>query len=178
MVLNTVVAQTDQNQGFAMMLGITKNTIKLFNWNQITSDLIWCNGGDVPPERDFNLCTSWLDTFSIIASEAGKIPNPATPNVTFGKRTFFEILVNFDEVKTPGFRHSWWLMPATNNTPDRGAVVINDSGSFLDNTAYDGRVNAKNGVEIDIYEYEHIPSFEQTLLMKEHIGSRPRAAAW
>jgi len=90
---------------------------------------------DVPQDRDFNLCTSWLDTFSITNSDSGKIPNSATPNVTFGKRTYFELLVNFDEVRTPGFRHSWWLMPATKNVPDRGSVVFQDN-KFKSPTEY------------------------------------------
>lgn len=128
-----------------------------------------------------NLCTSWIDTFSIsreLPFNAGiNIPNPETPNVTFGKNTFFEIEVNFSKMKTPGFRHSWWLLPATINDRPADPVIFRDNARrdvngkprVLDRTAYDGPGrNARNGVEIDIYEHVvgNGGTADETMLMK------------
>jgi len=126
-----------------------------------------------------DLCTSWIDTYGITfrgPHNSDKGADPAKPNVTFGKNTYFEIEVNFSRMQTPGFRHSFWLMPATSNVPDRGPVLYGDQGPFLGGPpppAYDGRENAANGVEIDIYEIEHSPGFEDTLLMKVIAGDIP-----
>jgi len=134
----------------------------------------------------FNLATSWLDTFATTRLDANNegpnVPNPATPNVTFGPDTFFELEVNFSSMQTPGFRHSWWLMPATINDRPGESVVFGDNAArdadnnlrVLDGTAYDGTgAAARNGVEIDIYEHEvgNGGNPDNTLLMKVIAGN-------
>jgi|GEM_PF-3314618 len=104
---------------------------------------------------DFELHTSWLDTFAVKSVEGKQVPVLATdtllpdgefwgqegktdttsPNITFSPGTYFEIEVNFEGMKALGHRHSFWLMPA------------DSSGK-----AYDD--DPANGLEIDIYEHE------------------------
>lgn len=119
-----------------------------------------------------NRATSWLDTLGFIHDVDNgwaKSIDASMPNVTFGKNTYFEFDVSFDEQKTPGFRHSAWLMPATVATAGQPPVLFNDTGEYAGDNAYIG--NAADGVEIDIYEHErgHTGSnadFNDTFLMK------------
>jgi hypothetical protein len=126
------------------------------NWEYIDPDPRDAAKGAVN-FADFELHTSWLDTFALKYSSAtgGLVPVESTdelvppdqyhgqdgktdtlsPNLTFPPGTFFEIEVNFDGMKALAHRHSFWLMPAV-----AGPV------------AYDS--DPANGVEIDIYEHE------------------------
>ncbi|MFK7890045.1 MAG: glycoside hydrolase family 16 protein, partial [Granulosicoccus sp.] len=58
---------------------------------------------------------------------------------------YFETRVNFSQMRTPGFRFSMWLMPAS---------ADKDGKELLMSHAYDA--SGDNGVEIDIFEYEWI----------------------
>lgn len=91
------------------------------------------------------LYTAWLDTFSRIwdQNQLKHVADPASPQKTF-KYGYFEMRVNFSEMITPGFRTSFWLMPASSDAEGQNVLVSN---------AYDADGN--NGVEIDIFEYEY-----------------------
>lgn len=126
---------------------------------------------------DFELHTSWLDTFAVKGVNGVQVPverddvvvpkkefwgqpgktDTGSPNITFSPGTFFEIEVNFERMGALAHRHSFWLMPC------------NSSGSTYDD-------DPKNGLEIDIYEHEIAlekskvtgdrPSINDILLMK------------
>jgi len=90
------------------------------------------------------LYTAWLDTFSRVYDNTvmGHIVDPASPGKAF-KYGYIEARVSFERIKTPGFRLSIWLLPATADEAGQQLVV---------DRAYDADGN--NGVEIDIFEYE------------------------
>lgn len=126
---------------------------------------------------DFELHTSWLDTFAVKSVDGKQVPVPRSdellpkkdfwgqegktdtlsPNITFQPGTFFEIEVNFEGMEALAHRHSFWLMPANEQR-----------------LAYDD--DPANGLEIDIYEHEMVvdpdqvppsgPSPNGVLLMK------------
>ncbi len=111
-------------------------------------------GGEVN-FADFELHTSWIDTFAVKEMNGERVPvqrddvlvskrelrgregfaDTRSPNITFRPGTYFEIEVNFEGMEALSHRHSFWLMPAT-----------------ADRVAYDG--DPGNGLEIDIYEHE------------------------
>lgn len=101
------------------------------------------------------LYTVWLDTFSRIWDQEQErhVIDPASPGKLF-KYGYFEIRVNFSEMITPGFRTSFWLMPASSDADGQDLQVSN---------AYDA--DAGNGVEIDIFEYEYIGESHQDKLV-------------
>lgn len=80
-----------------------------------------------------------------------------SPNIIFSPGTYFEIEVNFEDMRALGHRHSFWLMPASSG----GKAYDNDPA---------------NGLEIDIYEHElarekgpHTgdgPNLNEAMLMK------------
>ena len=104
---------------------------------------------------DFELHTSWLDTFAVKAVDGKQVPveindevvakkdfwgqpgktDTPSPNVTFSPGTFFELEVSFAAMRAVSHRHSFWLMPASANRE-----------------AYDN--DPANGLKIDIYEHE------------------------
>ena len=92
------------------------------------------------------LYTVWLDTFSRKWIGPGDlhVVDPDSPGKSF-KYGYFEMRVNFSQMKTPGFRMSMWLMPASSDV---------DGQYLLTSDAYDEDGN--NGVEIDIFEYEWV----------------------
>ncbi len=92
------------------------------------------------------LYTAWIDTFARKWVGPGDlhVMDPESPGHLF-KYGYIETRVNFSQMKTPGFRLSMWLMPASNDAQGQDLVVSN---------AYDGDGN--NGVEIDLFEYEWI----------------------
>lgn len=126
---------------------------------------------------DFELHTSWLDTFAVKSVDGVQVPverddvvvlkreywgqsgksDTGSPNITFSPGTFFEIEVNFERMDAIAHRHSFWLMPSNSS-----------------HLAYDD--DPKNGLEIDIYEHEIAleksevvgpePSINDILLMK------------
>lgn len=87
--------------------------------------------------------TSFLATW-----DRGSDNVTANQNRTWGPGTYAEMRVSFEQMRTRGFRLSFWMMP---------------SGSNAGN-AYDGRAN--NGVEIDIFEYDPSPIRQTDLAMK------------
>ncbi len=127
---------------------------------------------------DFELHTSWFDTFALKWSQGKSVPvlptdkllpkeqytgapgttDTPSPNITFLPGSYFEIEVSFEGMKALSHRHSLWLMPAT-----------------PENQAYDS--DSSNGVEIDIYEHELVEDGElslsenEMLLMKSIGGS-------
>ena len=104
---------------------------------------------------DFELHTSWLDTFALKSVDGRQVPvlftdevvprkdfwgqpgksDTPSPNLTFTPGTYFEIEVNFEGMRAVAHRHSFWLMPAVDQ-----------------HLAYDD--DPANGLEIDIYEHE------------------------
>ncbi|MFG0265194.1 MAG: lichenase [Rhodopirellula sp. JB055] len=106
---------------------------------------------------DFEIHTSWFDTFALKNVEGEQVPvdrtdeqvpkdqfwgqpgktDTASPNITFAPGTFFEIEVNFEGMEALAHRHSFWLMPAAEQ-----------SGAYDDDPS--------NGLEIDIYEHEMV----------------------
>ncbi|WDQ14731.1 glycoside hydrolase family 16 protein [Rhodopirellula sp. P2] len=106
---------------------------------------------------DFEIHTSWFDTFALKSMNGKQVPvertdqqvpkdqfwgqpgktDTASPNVTFEPGTFFEIEVNFEGMEALAHRHSFWLMPASEQ-----------SGAYDDDPS--------NGLEIDIYEHEMV----------------------
>ncbi|PHQ34735.1 LamG domain-containing protein [Rhodopirellula bahusiensis] len=106
---------------------------------------------------DFEIHTSWFDTFALKSVNGQQVPVESTdqlvakdqfwgqpgktdtssPNVTFEPGTFFEIEVNFEGMEALAHRHSFWLMPASEQS-----------------SAYDD--DPSNGLEIDIYEHEMV----------------------
>ncbi|MDF1813998.1 MAG: serine hydrolase [Verrucomicrobiales bacterium] len=125
---------------------------------------------------DFEIHTSWFDTFALKSVDGKQVPvlptdtlveskdywgqpgktDTRSPDITFSPGTYFEIEVNFEDMKALSHRHSFWLMPASANS------------------AYDS--DPANGVEIDIYEHELArepgtpvgdgPNLNEGLLMK------------
>ncbi len=92
------------------------------------------------------LYTAWIDTFSRKWTGPGDlhVVDPDSPAKSF-KYGYFETRVNFSQMKTPGFRMSMWLMPASSDP---------DGEDLETSNAYDD--DANNGVEIDIFEYEWV----------------------
>ena len=92
------------------------------------------------------LYTVWLDTWARTwSNELNRhVTDPDSPNRTF-RYGRFEMRVNFSEMITPGFRLSWWLMPASRDAEGQHLVASD---------AYDA--DGDNGVEIDIFEYEYV----------------------
>lgn len=92
------------------------------------------------------LYTAWIDTFARkwVGPGGLHVMDPESPGHVF-KYGYIETSVNFSEMKTPGFRLSMWLMPASTDADGQNLVV---------SEAYDGDGN--NGVEIDLFEYEWI----------------------
>ncbi len=90
------------------------------------------------------LYTTWIDTWGRVYdnNRGMHITDPNSPNRIF-RYGYFEARVNFSEMKTPGFRLSLWLMPAS--TDSNGLDLVED-------LAFDD--NGDNGVEMDIFEYE------------------------
>jgi len=104
---------------------------------------------------DFEIHTSWFDTFAVKAVNGVQVPVQAedalvpadaywgqtgktdtqSPNITFSPGTYFEIEVNFEGMTALAHRHSFWLMPAR----DQGLAYDDDPA---------------NGLEVDIYEHE------------------------
>lgn len=105
--------------------------------------------------------TGWIDTSSRVQDpESGFRVDPAQPMQVF-RYGYFEVKVNFSQMRTPGFRISAWLMPSS----------IDDAGlnTALSN-AYNG--NANDGAEIDLFEYEATQSFPgQPVVVAIHGGS-------
>jgi len=95
---------------------------------------------------DSKLYTVWIDTFSRkwVGPGDRHIVDPSSPGKSF-KYGYFETRISFSQMKTPGFRMSMWLMPASSDP---------DGLELLTSNAYDNDGN--NGVEIDIFEYEWI----------------------
>ena len=113
------------------------------------------------------LYTAWIDTWSRKYDQTlnRQITDPDSPNKTF-KYGYFETRVNFSEMKTPGFRLSMWLMPATADA--EGDVLV-------ESNAYDADGN--NGVEIDIFEYEWISTeYENIIQLALHGGDAGKSA--
>lgn len=106
---------------------------------------------------DFEIHTSWFDTFALKSVDGQQVPVERTdqlvakeqfwgqpgktdtesPNITFQPGTFFEIEINFEGMEALAHRHSFWLMPASEQSK-----------------AYDD--DPANGLEIDIYEHEMV----------------------
>jgi licheninase len=106
---------------------------------------------------EFEIHTSWFDTFALKSMNGKQVPvertdqqvpkdqfwgqpgktDTASPNITFEPGTFFEIEVNFEGMEALAHRHSFWLMPAAEQ-----------SGAYDD--------DPHNGLEIDIYEHEMV----------------------
>lgn len=104
---------------------------------------------------DFELHTSWFDTFAVKSVDGQQVPvlrtdevvskkefwgqpgksDTASPNIVFSPGSYFEIDVNFENMNAVAHRHSFWLMPAVDQK-----------------NAYDK--DPANGLEIDIYEHE------------------------
>lgn len=127
---------------------------------------------------DFELHTSWFDTFALKWSQGQSVPvqtsdkllpagqytgapgttDTPSPNRTFLPGSYFEIEVSFQGMKALAHRSSFWLMPAT-----------------AENHAYDS--DPANGLEIDIYEHELVldgdplQAENEILLMKSIGGS-------
>ncbi|TWT53754.1 hypothetical protein Pla22_13860 [Rubripirellula amarantea] len=133
---------------------------------------------------DFELHTSWIDTFALKHSEGKQVAVERTdellpkdkywgqpgktdtqsPNITFSPGTYFEIEVNFEGMEALSHRHSFWLMPAGEQQ-----------------FAYDD--NPANGLEIDIYEHEMVVEKDQAptsgrnpneILLMKCIGGRTK----
>ena len=139
------------------------------------------NSGEVDPTRPIDywdngvftqygnskLYTGWIDTWSRKWVGPGDlhVTDPQSPSRIF-KYGYFEMRVNFSQVKTPGFRISSWLMPAS--TDAEGQVLVSD-------TAYDS--SGDNGVEIDLFEYEMGGSgLENILQLSVHGGAAGSSA--
>jgi len=104
----------------------------------------YMDNGVVTTYGSSKLYTAWLDTFSRVYDNSvmDHVVDPASPVKAF-KYGYFEALVSFENIKTPGFRVSMWLMPAASDQQYQNLVM---------SQAYDP--NGDNGVEIDIFEYE------------------------
>ncbi len=104
---------------------------------------------DITPQwDDFRLHAPFLKTWARENNNSEESEHDFFVSGNKGKfkaPMYLETKVNFSQMKTPGFRLSMWLMPATR-----------ENGVFLTtgNEAYDG--NFKNGFEMDIFEYEPI----------------------
>lgn len=83
--------------------------------------------------------TTWLSTFQ---RELGIFGSAKQGSLSFGPGTYIETKVSFEQMQTPGFRLSMWLMPVE-VSGDEGAVP---------SIAYDS--DYKNGYEIDMFEHE------------------------
>lgn len=106
--------------------------------------------------------TSWIDTFALTWSPDGMIPDPAEPQFSF-RYGYVECKIDFSQMKTPGFRHSMWLMPAVDpDNPNRALKDVTYSG------------DASTGVEIDVWEFEPASrNARQKLLLKSIGGGSP-----
>lgn len=106
------------------------------------------------------LYTAWLDTWSrtFDKSKGHHVMDPASPGKVF-RYGYFEARVSFAEMITPGFRLSWWLMPAS--TDEAGQDVVAHK-------AYDE--SGDNGVEIDIFEYEFVDGQNPQLIQLTLLG--------
>ncbi|TWU47473.1 hypothetical protein Poly51_52730 [Rubripirellula tenax] len=111
---------------------------------------------------DFEIHTSWFDTFAVKSVDGKQVPVERTdellpkggywgqpgktdtlsPNISFEPGTFFEIEVNFEGMEALSHRHSFWLMPAK----EQGLAYDDDH---------------RNGLEIDIYEHEMVVAPDQ-----------------
>lgn len=111
---------------------------------------------------DFEIHTSWFDTFAAKSVDGKQVPvlrtdellpkdkywgqdgktDALSPNITFEPGTFFEIEVNFEGMEALAHRHSFWLMPAS----EQGLAYDDDPA---------------NGLEIDIYEHEMVVAKDQ-----------------
>lgn len=113
------------------------------------------------------LYTVWIDTFSRKWVGPGDlhVVDPTSPGKSF-KYGYFETRVNFNQMKTPGFRMSMWLMPASSDP---------DGLNLLTSNAYDDDGN--NGVEIDIFEYEWVSTeFENRITIALQGGEAGKLA--
>jgi len=92
---------------------------------------------------DYDMGTAWLSQWSRkwLNDDVGHVTNTDQPVNLLKPGCYIQTRVNFEQVKTRGFRVSLWLMPAVY----KGEIVASD--------AYDG--NTENGAEIDIFEYEN-----------------------
>lgn len=109
----------------------------------------------------FKLYTSFLTTFSYDPKN-GRIP--INEEFRWGPGHFFEVNVNFSEMKMGGHRHSFWLMPAI----IENGIVPPTSNLSSKSYAYDRE--PANGVEIDVFEYERYPEHSKNTLYMKVLG--------
>lgn len=104
--------------------------------------------------NNHKMYTQFLSTWDRVFDNGSQshITDPNGPDITFEPETFFELSVSFEEMLTQGFRLSWYLLPAYDNAGN----------------SYDA--DPANGVEVDIFEYERAPGFENHLQMKVIAG--------
>lgn len=110
---------------------------------------------------DNRLYASWIDTWSRkwVGPGDEHAVDPASPGKSF-LYGYFEARVNFSQMRTPGFRVSMWLMPASTDAAGQNLVT---------GTAYDN--SGDNGVEIDLFEYEwHGEAHENKIELAMHGG--------
>ena len=105
---------------------------------------------------------SWVDTYAMTWN-GGMTPQTTehSPNLYF-RYGFVEFGVNFENVRTEGFRISGWLLPAVDPADEDTSLV----GGTYDSD--DG-----NGVELDVWEYEYTPHSKNLLLCK-NIGANAK----
>lgn len=119
----------------------------------------YTQGGELVEWNTIRVMLSYLTTWARVYSneanngQGGFITDPASPDRAWGPGSFHEMQVDFSQMSTQGMRLSFWLMPAYDYTSD----------------AYNA--DAADGVEIDIFEYENTPGFEQVVQMKVIGGS-------
>lgn len=106
------------------------------------------------------LYTSWIDTFSRVfdVNLGAHVKDPNSPGKSF-RYGYVEASVSFEQMNTPGFRLSLWLLPASSDA---------EGTQLLMSQAYDADGN--NGVEIDIFEYEWINTDNANRIQTALIG--------
>ncbi len=94
------------------------------------------------------LYTTWLSTLQrqVDPNGNGIYGSRKQGSQTFKPNMYLKSQVSFEQMQTPGFRLSMWLMPVEKNT----SADMQASPSI----AYDG--NPKNGFEMDIFEFEPV----------------------
>jgi len=153
------VTRDDDNQGVLIQRGLFDRTI-----SDTDKDISYVDPDDPDNEVNFGLgrlYTSFLKTYE---TEENNVNNSFQG--FWGPGHYFEIRVNFGFMRMGGHRHSFWLMPATTDEYSGLSEVCEEN----DPVAYD--CDNQNGVEIDIYEYEALPTSSRNKLYMKVLGGK------
>lgn len=106
------------------------------------------------------LYAPWVSTWSRrwVGPGDRHVVDPNSPGKAF-LYGYFETRINFSQVRTPGFRVSFWLMPASRDASGQDSVA---------HLAYDG--DGSNGVELDVFEYEYSERNQEGQLIAAVLG--------